>query len=194
MEWPVDLVPSNNEFSLNYKSRGFTSPFTGVRQGVPLPGANWEITVTFNNIQPLERRRIETLTDQLKGDVEPIKMRDHVNLGDDPQGAPVVAVAAKGRSLQTSGWLPSVKVLSQGDMFTVAGELKRCQDDVYSSSSGLATVTFNPPMRKTAPIGAVIETKAPWMWATLKEKGVKFSRRPGGFSDVTITLVEAIYR
>lgn len=193
MQWPVDLVPSTNDFALKYPSRGLNSPFTGVSQNIALPGASFELTMTFTNILKDERRRLEVLTDQLNGNVEPIKIVDHCALGLPPKGAPVVAVASKGRRLQTSGWTPSVKVLSFGDLINVNGELKRVQDDVVSSASGLATITFNPPMRKIAPIGAVIETQNPWMWATLTDNGVTFARKPR-FCDVTIKFKEAIYR
>jgi hypothetical protein len=193
MQWPVDLVPSNNDFALKYPSKGFTSPFTGVSQSVALPGASFELTMTFTNILEDERRRLEVLTDQLKGNVEPIKIVDHCALGSPPKGVPVVAVSGKGRSIQTSGWLKSTKVLAFGDLITVNGELKRVQNDVISSSSGLATISFNPPLRKTVPLGAVIETQNPWMWATLTDNGVPFARKPR-FCDVTIKFKEAIYR
>jgi hypothetical protein len=194
MQWPVDIVPSTNDFKLNYPSRSFKSPFTGVSQSVSLPGASWEITLKINNMKLDERHQVEVLTDQLKGSVEPIKMVDHCNLGEVAMGLPVAAVSGKGRTLQTSGWTPSKKVLSAGNLITVNSELKRVQEDVFSSASGLATITFNPPLRKIVPLGAAIETKNPWMWATLKDNGVSFSRRPGDFTDVTMTFIEAIYR
>lgn len=193
MRWPADIKPSTNELSLHFPSKSFKSPFTGVMQSVALPGARWELKISVKNLKKDMAKAFESFTDDLRGGTEPIQIMDHARPGREALGVPVVAVASKGRQLQTSGWNKSMTVLNVGDLIEVNGELKRVRCDVKSNALGLATIEFNPPLRKLPAVGARIITLNPCMWATLDSDSVVF-KRGSIYTDASLKFVEAIYR
>lgn len=195
MMWPVELCPSTNGFELVSNSREYKSPYTGVRQAVALPGRHWVIELELRDLLDSEARTLEVLTDDLNGQVETIKIMDHARLGEPAKGTPQVAASGEsGRSLRTKGWQPSTVVLKKGDLITVNDELKRLREDVTSSASGLATLTFNPPLRKPPALNAPIITHNPYMVANLSTKSAQFKRVPGIRQNVTLKFIEAIHR
>lgn len=195
MQWPLEVCPTNNNLTLKYNSKVFESPFTKVRQAASLPGAHWKLSMTINDMTDREARIVEVITDELKGQVEVIQVMDHTRLGGPAKGTPLVAIAGEtGRTLKTKGWTPNTLVLQLGDLITVNGELKRLREDISSSSAGLATLTFNPPLRKPPPVDMAIITEAPYIIATLDDDGAPFKRVPGQRQSVSLSFTEAIHR
>ncbi|CAM0043690.1 distal tail protein [Vibrio phage K394] len=195
-EFPAELVPNENSLILNYPSFGFTSAFTGVQQNIIHPGARWTLEMTFTMLQGRRKQMLSAFLNGMQGRVEAVKVYDHSSEGRPPMGVPTVSGDGQlGRKLLTMGWIAGQKVLSIGDQFTVNNELKEVSEDVWSDINGFATIEFNPPLRKSPPNSAPLETEKPYMLATLGMDGVGRTNSPAGFGSFeTITFKEAIYR
>lgn len=193
MKWPVDLIPNSSSLELFYPSQEFKSEFTGVTQSVSMPGAHWKLEMKFSGLTDDEARQIEVITDSLRGNTESMQVLDHARLGVVAKGNPVLTKVAQGTQAVSGGWNASTTVLKAGDLVTINGELKRIKQDIKTSASGVATLHFNPPLRKPAPAQAAVITLNPYMTAHLEKNSVKFSRKPMS-TDVSLKFIEAIYK
>lgn len=196
IEFPLEIEPAENETILTQPSFSFKSAFTGVQQNVTHPGARWSISMSFPPFFGYKGRLMRAFCNSLQGSVQPVKVYDHSREGRPPMGAPAVSGDGQmGRSLLTNGWIPNQKVLEIGDLFTVNDELKEVSEDCWSDINGTATVKFNPPLRKSPPNSAPLETERPYMIGTLDGEGVSVRTPPGGLIYIgDVTFLEAIYK
>lgn len=72
----------------------------------------------------------------------------------------VVGAGQSGSALVTSGWLPG-SPLERGGKFEVGGELKVLLSDTVADGGGGATLSFEPPMRRTPSNGAPVRVERP---------------------------------
>lgn len=194
--FPQELIPASNEIRLDSPTFSFTSAFTGVNQSVIHPGARWTLTMEFPKLQGRQKRILQSFLNGLSGRAEVVKVYDNSRDGRPAMGTPGVSGDGQlGKTLLTGGWIPHQKVLEVGDLVTVNSELKEIADDAWSDQNGFATLSFNPPLRKSPPNGSSIETERPYMLATLDSDGVGVSNSPAGFGQFeTIVFKEEIYR
>ncbi|MFY3772146.1 hypothetical protein ACOT1K_20065 [Providencia manganoxydans] len=194
LEWPVSVAPANMSWQLISNSKTFTSSFTGSTQTVRFPGSRWRCTLTFNNLTELLSRELEALVASLDGESGRVKISHWVRTGLTGRGDPVVAAPNQtGRTLQTKGWVPNTVVLRKGDYLTVGNELKMSTENVISDKEGYALVSISPMLRISPALNEKIETIKPFgiFKLTSNDQG-SFQYRPGIFSNVTITLEEAL--
>nr|EKU7866391.1 hypothetical protein [Proteus mirabilis] len=50
LEWPKEVIPTQENWQLLSNSKTFTSPFNGSSQTVRFPGSRWRCELTFNNL------------------------------------------------------------------------------------------------------------------------------------------------
>lgn len=195
-QFPSQLIPNENVMYLSQPSFSFTSAFTGVNQNVSMPAARWTLEMNFTPLVGQKKRILSAFINSLGGRVEAVKVFDHAREGKPAMGAPAVSGDDQlGRKLLTSGWIPNKKVLEIGDLFTVNDELKEVEQDCWADMNGFATIDFNPPLRKSPPNSAALETEKPYMLATLDGDGVKLTNSPAGFGQFeTVVFMEAIYK
>ena len=164
---PSGLRISQSTFGLESNVRKYKSPFTGqfqVRENAP---AIWKLQLTTTAYKFDEEKSI-----QIKSWL--MKLRGGANYFEygDPDytaprgvatGTPVISGGGQsGNTLVTSGWTPSItNILRDGDYFSVNGEFKRVVEDTNSDGSGLATLTFEPPLRVSPPDTTAIITNNP---------------------------------
>jgi hypothetical protein len=67
-----------------------------------------------------------------------------------------------GRTLNTDGWPLSATVLVAGQFVTINNQLLQLTENVTSNGSGVATLTFEPPIRTSPADNAAIEYKNPY--------------------------------
>ena len=67
-----------------------------------------------------------------------------------------------GRTLSTDGWPTSTTVLVAGQFVTINNQLLQLTENVTSNGSGVATLTFEPPIRTAPSDNAAIEFKNPY--------------------------------
>ncbi|HGV9232402.1 hypothetical protein [Providencia rettgeri] len=194
LEWPDAVVPTSMSWQLISNSKTFTSVFTGSSQTVRFPGSRWRCVLTFNNLTEELSRELEVLLASLDGESGRVKISNWVRQGLKGKGSPLVGVANQtGRSLQTKGWLANSIVIRKGDYLTVSNELKMVTENVVSDKDGNALIPISPMLRLSPALNDKIETVEPFgiFKLTSNDQG-NFQYRPGVFSNVTITLEEAL--
>jgi hypothetical protein len=67
-----------------------------------------------------------------------------------------------GRTLATDGWPVSTTVLVAGQYVTINNQLLQLTENITSNGSGVATLTFEPPVRTSPADNAAIEYKNPY--------------------------------
>ncbi|EKT55510.1 phage protein [Providencia sneebia DSM 19967] len=195
IEWPETVVPANMNWQLVSNSKTFTSPFTGSSQTVRFPGSRWRCTLTFSNLTELLSRELEVLVASLDGESGRVKISNWIRPGLKDKGSPIVSAPNQtGRSLQTKGWISNSIVLRKGDYLTIGNELKMSTENVISDSNGNALITLSPILRTSPAVNEKIETVKPFgiFKLTSNDQG-SFQYRPGNFSNVTLSLEEALY-
>ncbi|MEX9839985.1 hypothetical protein AB7X06_02380 [Providencia rettgeri] len=194
LEWPDAVVPTSMSWQLISNSKTFTSVFTGSSQTVRFPGSRWRCVLTFNNLTEELSRELEVLLASLDGESGRVKISNWVRQGLKGKGLPLVGLANQtGRSLQTKGWLANSIVIRKGDYLTVSNELKMVTENVISDKDGNALIPISPMLRLSPALNDKIETVEPFgiFKLTSNDQG-NFQYRPGFFSNVTITLEEAL--
>lgn len=191
--WPEPLRPSQMSMALVSNSRVFRGKFSGVAQTASTPGTRWRITLTFNNLTDDESRKLESLFVKLDGMANRVKCRDFGRDGAAAKGTPKVSVAGQmGVNLTTNGWTPGALVLEEGDYFVVNGELKMATANITANSSGVATLQFGPPLRRSPALNATIDTVNTWSNFMLAENENGVDREPAFNNNITFTLEEDI--
>nr|MCD4641925.1 hypothetical protein [Proteus mirabilis] len=61
LEWPKEVIPTQENWQLLSNSKTFTSPFNGSSQTVRFPGSRWRCELTFNNLNEEKSRQLEAL-------------------------------------------------------------------------------------------------------------------------------------
>lgn len=74
-----------------------------------------------------------------------------------------------GRTLNTDGWPLSTTVLQAGQYVTINNQLLQLTENVTSNGSGVAVLTFEPPIRVSPADNAAIEYKNPYCLMYLVE-------------------------
>ena len=75
-----------------------------------------------------------------------------------------------GRTLNSDGWPLSTTVLVAGQFITINNQLLQLTENVTSNGSGVATLTFEPPIRTSPSDNAAIEYKNPFCLMYLVEE------------------------
>ena len=76
----------------------------------------------------------------------------------------------QGRTLNTDGWPTSTTVLQAGQYVTINNQLLQLTENVTSNGSGVAVLTFEPPVRVSPSDNAAIEYKNPFCLMYLVEE------------------------
>ena len=166
-----DIGASDYSFTLRYRTQGYVSPLTGSTQTASLTGDQWRCVSTYSNKTGSDARTLKAFVLGLKGQVG----RFNFTPPDlDQQGVGVAAITVDGASqlgdsLNIQSTDLNTLLFGASDYFTVNGELKSVSADVTSDGSGLATVTFSPPLRQSPADLAVIEYEKPFMTAKLED-------------------------
>lgn len=189
--WPDGILPSKFKWNLVSNGTSFSSPWNGRTQTVRFPGSYWAASLTLSNLDDYESREVEVILFELDGMSGRIKLKDFGRFAEPVNGAPVVNGASQsGSNLITSGWTPSMTVLSKGNYITVNDELKMVLSDVQSDASGNATLRIAPMLRQSPVNGSAIEVSEPYAIFRLKDNENGVDRSPAFNNDFTLDFVE----
>lgn len=188
-------TPAEIDWSLISNTQSFTSPLSGAVQTVEMPGARWRVAFTLSVLDTSDSALLRSFLAMLRGQSGRFYLW---NMGCPiPRGAatgtPVVSGAAQtGTTLVTSGWaISTANILRAGDYFTVNSELKMLVADASSNGSGVATLTFEPPLRSSPPNAAAITTTKPTAVFKLDEDTVRWNTQVPFFDAISIAATEA---
>lgn len=194
--WPTltRYAPGSLEWSLVSNTQTFSSPLSGSVQTMEMPGARWKFTFPMDSLLADDAALLRAWLVRLRGQSGRFYMHNmaHPLPRGVGGGAPVISGAGQsGISLVTSGWPAGATILKAGDFFEVNSELKMVVSDAVSNGSGVATLTFEPPLRNSPANGAVITTNKPKGIFKLDEDAVRWSTFAPVISSFAISATEA---
>jgi hypothetical protein len=152
-ELPIVLVSGIPQRTLVAMTSAAISPFTGGQQVQDWGGRYWSYQITMARLRGRNALIMDAFLNGLGGLAGRFIFRDPA-IEQNIAGTPLVASAAQvGSSLITDGWPTSATVMRAGEFFSLgAGSAMRLHQiaaDVDSNASGVATLTFHPPLRSS---------------------------------------------
>jgi hypothetical protein len=201
LTFPTIRRPSAGSYRLRGNTQAHRSPLDGTEQTLEMPGAVWEITVSWDNLGTDDQRVLAAFLAQLRGAAgrfyySPTAWQPRRATGG---GTPLINGAAQsGSSLVTDGWSASVQVMRAGDWLSYTDALGRRRlhmvtADVSSSAGGAATLAITPPIRRAGAENAAVEVAAPsGVFRLPDDAAPEMAIRPPMLGRVTLAMVEAL--
>ena len=190
---PAGIRPTDSNLRIKFNTQTFDSPLTGSSQSASLPGDRWLDVVSFGPLVDSKARAFKAWILGLKGTTVAFNFSPP-DLNQQGVGTASITVDGAGQlggslNIQTTDL--NTLVFGVGDYLSVNGEMKSVQADVTTNGSGLATVTFVPPLRRAPPDSAPIEFESPTVTMKLEdnEQG-QFSISTPIIYNTSISLVE----
>jgi hypothetical protein len=194
--WPTlsRTAPPTLDWALVSNTQTFGSPLSGSVQTVEMPGARWQFSYPMNNLSADDAALLRAFLVKLRGQSGRFYMHNWAQPLPRGVGGGVPKVNGAGQSgttLVTNGWPVSATVLKTGDFFEVGTELKMAVADATSNASGVATITFEPPLRASPANLAAITTTRPKGIFKLDEDTVRWATAAPIITSFTIAATEA---
>ena len=189
-------------FGLSANTQTFRSPLSGSTRTIELPGARWMGTLELAPRMREEEQGAEwrAFFAEMLGQSGRFyqTVPDYRGPRGTGGGSPIVTIASQvGRSLLTSGWTANEIVLKPADFVaweTPSGwrELHMITASITSDNSGLAELTFSPPIRESPAASEALIVNDPTFVAMLTsaDEGL-WSVTPGGVYVSSFSFVEA---
>ncbi len=195
LEWPKEVIPTQENWQLWSNSKTFTSPFNGSSQTVRFPGSRWRCELTFNNLNEEKSRQLEALVASLDGMSGRVKIASWIRKGRYGYGSPRIAISSQlGNRLETKDWKRNMRVLQQGDRLTVGNELKMVVADVVSDNQGRAIILISPMLRTSPTVNEMLEVERPFgVFRLVDNEQGKFQHRRLGYTHITLSFEEVLY-
>lgn len=161
----LSQAPYSCKFVLMPNTQRFESPLNRTVQTLELPGARWKLTLEYKNISEVDARTFKAFLAKARGMAGRFYCWDwsHQSPFGTALGSGTVSGSGQtGSTLLTHNWTPSqTNLLNAGDYFQVNGEVKIITEVAQANGSGVATLTFEPPLRNSPPDDTVIVTYRP---------------------------------
>ncbi|EMI3316427.1 TPA: hypothetical protein ACKRES_003403 [Proteus mirabilis] len=195
LEWPKEVIPTQENWQLLSNSKTFTSPFNGSSQTVRFPGSRWRCELTFNNLNEEKSRQLEALVASLDGMSGRVKIASWIRKGRYGYGSPRIVIPSQlGHRLETKDWKRNMRVLQQGDRLTVGNELKMVVADVVSDNQGYASIPISPMLRTSPTVNEMLEVERPFgIFRLVDNEQGKFQHRRLGYTNITLSFEEVLY-
>jgi len=158
----IGLRPMSNVFQTR-------SEITHARQVVDSGYSWWEASLTVGNMTDEDARAWRLFFGRCRGASNTFRVP--VTKREQHTGAFTVQSNGTGTgfSLPTDGWPANTTAMRADDLVTVGDQLMRLDADVTANGSGQATLQFHAPLRGTVANNTLIETRSPWLMASLPE-------------------------
>lgn len=201
LAFPTIRGVSRAAYRLRGNTQSHRSPLDGTVQTLEMPGAVWELTVSWETLEAADTRRLAAFLASLRGGAgrflySPAAWAPRRALG---AGTPVVAGAGQaGLLLATTGWAPGAQVMLAGDWLSFDDTLGRRRlhmvtADVTANGSGTASLPITPPIRRAPADGAAVEVLAPaGVFRLPSDEAPEMTIRPPMLGAVTLTMLEAL--
>lgn len=161
--FPANAIISEMQWRLIMPSQTNISGWTGQRQTLASNRGWWECQLSLAPIVgQVAARPWRSFLAQARGSANDFRVpafpRDQSAL---TNTVTVQGANQTGRSIVTAGWPNSTTVLQAGDYITINDQLLQLTANVTSNGSGVATVSFEPPIRTSPVNGAPVVYKRP---------------------------------
>jgi hypothetical protein len=164
ISYPTTPKPNGMTWRLIMPSQTNVSEWTGRRQTVSSGRGWWECQISLPPI--VGSTRVNTwraFIAKARGRANDFQIPADPTAQSASASTPLVAGAGQtGRTLATDGWPISSTTLVAGQFVTINNQLLQLTENVTANGSGVATLTFEPPIRISPADNAVIEYKNPY--------------------------------
>lgn len=153
------------------------SGYTGRRKVVAAPWhGRWEGSIETAPLALADAQAVRGFLAAMRGQVNTCRLRATESGTSTGTAIKVYLAQSAGiTTLNSYGWQPNSTVAKAGAMFTVNDQLCILTADAVSGGTGIAALSFEPPLR-TAPAGdTVIEAGAPTALVALAESAFEWS-------------------
>jgi len=172
MDFPLNIKAATQTLLLRANTQSYESPLTRSVQTASLQGDRWEMTVSYSNKYGAEAKQLKSFIFQLRGQAGRF---DYIPPDLDQQGQGTAAITVNGANqlgdtlnIQTTDF--NTILFEVGDYLSVNSELKYVTSQSVSDGSGLASVTFEPPLRRSPADNAPVEYEAPKVTMKLEDE------------------------
>lgn len=170
--YPSTPKPQGMTWRLNMPAQTNISDWTGRRQTLASGRGWWEAQITFPPIVGTTNINAwRAFIAKSRGGVNDFQVKVDPTAQSASTATPLVNGAGQtGRTLNTDGWPLSTTVLQAGQYVTINNQLLQLTENVTSNGTGVAVLTFEPPVRVSPADNAVIEYKNPYCLMYLVEE------------------------
>ena len=196
LQFPDIQTPRSEQWDVISNTQEFPSDLNRATQTRELPGAQWHMQMTFNDLDTRDGRRLAAFVASLRGRAGRFEITpsDWEPIGT-VAGTPTLSADASSlaTTLQTTGWDPDQPlVFAMGDYLEINGELKYVTQDTPSDANGDAAIQIMPPVRVGVASGTSIVVEKPKALMMLKsDSNAKTVKAPRLYS-MTLSAKEAI--
>lgn len=170
--YPPTPKPQGVSWRLVMPAQTNVSDWTGRRQTIASGRGWWESQVTFPPIVGTTNVNAwRAFIAKSRGKANDFQVPVDPTAQSSAVATPLVNGANQtGRTLSTDGWPVSSTVLQAGQFVTINNQLLQLTENITSNGSGVATLTFEPPVRVAPSDNAAIEFKNPYCLMYLVEE------------------------
>lgn len=170
--YPSTPKPQGVSWRLVMPAQTNVSDWTGRRQTIASGRGWWESQVTFPPIVGTTNVNAwRAFIAKSRGKANDFQVPVDPTAQSSAVATPLVNGANQtGRTLSTDGWPVSSTVLQAGQFVTINNQLLQLTENITSNGSGVATLTFEPPVRVAPSDNAAIEFKNPYCLMYLVEE------------------------
>lgn len=190
IDWPENLIPSDDSWTIDYNSRAFTSQLTNSQQVAAYSGDYWSVDMTFSELVRGwgDDRELSALVAKLRGMFNTVKVPHFTRANNRNLGAVTLNIPAQSyaMNIQITGLTGD---FDPGDIITVGDQMFELP---YGTEhvNGTANVVLNKPVRGGIPSGAVVEYNNPY--CIMRQSDPKHSMRNRSIvSSSSLSLREA---
>lgn len=152
------------DWGVDYRNRVYESEITGSIQTAELPGSKWNGSLVVPRLANREVKLLKAFLLKMRGRSGRFYFKPpDLDQSGTMAGTGVVSGAGQtGDSLLTSGWgANQSELFLAGDYIEVNTELKMITETISSDASGVATLVFEPKLRRSPADAATITTADP---------------------------------
>jgi hypothetical protein len=162
--FPSSPKPNGMSWRLVMPSQTNVSDWTGRRQTIASGRGWWECQLSLPPIVGTSNVNAwRSFIAKSRGRANDFQIPVDATAQSAATATPLVNGAGQtGRTLTTDGWPLSSTVLVAGQFVTINNQLLQLTENVTSNGSGVATLTFEPPIRTSPADNAAIEYKNPY--------------------------------
>jgi hypothetical protein len=170
--YPSTPRPQGMAWRLVMPAQTNVSDWTGRRQTLASGRGWWEAQITFPPIVGTTNINAwRSFIAKSRGSANDFRVPVDPVAQSASTATPLVNGAGQqGRTLNTDGWPLSTTVLQAGQYVTINNQLLQLTENVTSNGSGVAVLTFEPPVRVSPSDNAAIEYKNPFCLMYLVEE------------------------
>lgn len=190
-------APRVVQFGLRSYTQTMESPLTGSVQTIEIPFASrWMTSFTFTDLDESDTPLLQAFLLKLRGRANRAALWNFARPV--PQGTIALSgvttsgsTAQGATSVTLTGCGAGATVLS-GDFFSVGGELKMAVADATANGSGVASVTFEPPVRAVSGWtgGSSVTLNKPTALFIQNGDEASWSTQPRLRTDVPLDMIE----